>query len=251
MHTLLFILKISQMKSNNFFAIAIITASTLLTFSACNSGGNAEKGNAMDTTANKMEPVVTKPENTLIVIHKVANYAKWKPIFDSDDAAQKAHSLTKFTLGRGLEDSNMVLIAFKMPDTAQAKAFAASPELKAKMGKAGVVGAPSMTFYNVVMLDTTTNSVTTRVIMTHKVKDWDAWKKEFDSHKQTRIDAGMVDRAVGYSIDDNHIVTIVLAITDMAKAKAFFQSADLKEKMAKAGVEGKPTSFFYKVVETY
>ncbi|UEG50046.1 hypothetical protein LK994_00975 [Ferruginibacter lapsinanis] len=239
------------MKPNNFFAAAIIAACTLLAFSACNSGGNKEKENTMDTTANKMEPVATKPGNTLIVIHKVANYAKWKPIFDSDDSAQKAHSLTKFTLGRGMDDSNMVLIAFRMPDTAQAKAFAASPELKAKMGKAGVIGAPSMTFYNVVMLDTTTNSITSRVIMTHKVKDWDAWKKEFDSHKQARTDAGLVDRAVGYSIDDNHIVTVVCAITDMAKAKAFFKSADLKEKMAKAGVEGEPKAFFYNVVETY
>ncbi|MGG9972539.1 hypothetical protein ACQ33O_12165 [Ferruginibacter sp. SUN002] len=237
------------MKPNIFFTV--IAVSTLLFFSACNSGGNSGKENSEDTTAKKTETAPTKPENTLIVIHKVANYAKWKPFFDADDSAQKANSLTKFVIGRGLEDSNMVLIAFRMPDTAKAKVFAASPGLKAAMSKAGVIGAPTISYLNTVTLDTTTNSLATRVIVTHKVKDWDAWKKEFDSHKQARTDNGLVDRAVGYSMDDNHIVTVVCAIADMQKAKAFFQSADLKEKMAKSGVEGEPKIFFYTVVEKY
>jgi hypothetical protein len=37
----------------------------------------------------------------------------------------------------------------------------------------------------------------------------------------------------------------------MAKAKAFMQSKDLKDKMEKAGVEGKPASFFYNIVQMY
>lgn len=87
--------------------------------------------------------------------------------------------------------------------------------------------------------------------MTHKVKDWDSWKKEFDNHKQARIDAGLVDRGLSYNIGDNHTVSIVFAVSDMQKAKAFMQSKDLKDKMAKAGVEGQPTSFFYDIVHTY
>ena len=87
--------------------------------------------------------------------------------------------------------------------------------------------------------------------MTHKVKDFDAWKKEFDNHKQVRIDAGLIDRAIGYDVNDNHQVTIVFAVTDMAKAKAFLQSADLKDKMEKAGVEGKPVFFFYNIEKMY
>ena len=87
--------------------------------------------------------------------------------------------------------------------------------------------------------------------MTHKVKDWDAWKKEFDDHKQVRMDAGLIDRALGHDINDNHQVEIVFAVTDMAKAKAFLQSKDLKDKMEKAGVEGKPDAFFYNIVKMY
>jgi hypothetical protein len=87
--------------------------------------------------------------------------------------------------------------------------------------------------------------------MMHKVKDWDAWKKEFDDHKQVRADAGLIDRALGHAVDDPKHVGIVFAVTDMAKAKAFLQSADLKDKMEKAGVEGRPTSFFYNIEKMY
>ena len=87
--------------------------------------------------------------------------------------------------------------------------------------------------------------------MMQKVKDWDAWKKEFDENKQVRLDAGLIDRLIGHDINDNHQVLIIFAVTDMAKAKAFLQSADLKDKMEKAGVEGKPVSFFYNIEKMY
>jgi hypothetical protein len=126
-----------------------------------------------------------------------------------------------------------------------------SPGLKDKMKKGGVTGAPVIAFVKTVLFDTTSNSSINRVMITHKVKDWDAWKKEFDSHKQARMDAGLSDRAVGYSVDDNHLVTLVFAITDMEKAKAFMMSKDLKDKMTAAGVEGPPTVFYYTVVQKY
>ena len=47
------------------------------------------------------------------------------------------------------------------------------------------------------------------------------------------------------------MVTLVFAVSDMAKAKAFTTSKDLKDKMMAAGVEGPPTMFFYNVVKKY
>ena len=106
-------------------------------------------------------------------------------------------------------------------------------------------------FLDVVMNDSSAIEQNARVRVTHKVKDWDAWKKEFDDHKQARMDAGLIDRGVGYSDGDNHMVTLVFAITDMQKAKAFMKSKDLKDKMDKAGVVGAPTFFFYNIVQKY
>ena len=76
-------------------------------------------------------------------------------------------------------------------------------------------------------------------------------KRMFDSNKKARIDAGMMDRAVGYDVDNNHVVTMVFTITDMAKARAFMNSQDLKNKMEEAGVEGDPVAFMYNVVQKY
>ena len=143
------------------------------------------------------------------------------------------------------------MVALKMDDVTKARELTASKGMKDKMQKAGVIGAPTFAFLETVMLDKGTDASTTRVWMMHKVKDWDTWKKEFDSHKQVRIDAGLTDRAVGYAVGDNHMVTVVCAVTDMEKAKAFMASKDLKDKMAAAGVEGAPTIYFYDVVKSY
>jgi hypothetical protein len=184
-------------------------------------------------------------------MHKVANFAKWKLAYESHDSARLANGLHNYIVSRGVNDSNMVMVALKMDDANKAKEFTARPDLKTAMQKGGVTGMPSFNFVDVQTLDTTTNAQTTRVILTHKVKDWDAWKKEFDSHKQVRIDAGLTDRAVGYSVGDNHTVTVVCAVSDMKKAETFFKSPDLKEKMTKAGVVGPPTVFYYNVVQKY
>jgi hypothetical protein len=238
-------------------AIPIIMA---FIFMSCN---NADEKKA-DPTAAAPDTSAAKPKETVaptpaplfnvaVIIHKVANYAKWLPAYESDDSARMASGLSNYVLGRGLDkDSNTVLVALKMADATKAKAMSNSPTLKEKMKQGGVIGMPTMFFEENVMMDTSTMANTVaRVMVTHKVKDWDAWKKEFDSHKQTRIDAGLVDRVVGHSIDDNHLVRIVFAITDMAKAKAFMASKDLKDKMAAAGVEGPPTFFYYTIAKKY
>jgi hypothetical protein len=248
------------MKQIKFLATIAIAVTMLPLFYSCNNSEDAAKkidaatASVTDTTAAKlMEPAAaTKPANFETIIAKVANYAKWLPAFEADDSVKNANGLTNYVVGRGLgSDSNTLLVALKIADVAKAKAFSSSALLKEKMKKSGVIGAPvSINFVETVMQDSTANAAT-RVIMTHKVKDWDAWKKEFDSHKQTRMDAGLADRVVGHSIDDNHMVVLVFAINDMTKAKAFMASKDLKDKMAAAGVEGPPTAFYYTVAKKY
>jgi hypothetical protein len=201
------------------------------------------------TTAVKNEPPA-KPSDVMIVRHKVANYAKWQTAFDAHDSMRVASGLHAYVVGRGVDDSNTIMAVVKMDDTARAKEFGRSVGLKEAMKKSGVVGAPTVMMLDMEMLDTT-NTNPTRVIVTHKVKDRQQWRKTFDAHKQSRIDGGMTDRGIGYSIDDDHMVTVVFNINDMAKAKAFMNSKDLKDKMAEAGVEGKPDIFMYNVVKKY
>jgi hypothetical protein len=137
-----------------------------------------------------------------------------------------------------------------MDDTAKAKAMGANPRLKDVMKKAGVTSAPQLSYVHRVMSDTLAGGGSAdRVLIQHKVKDFDAWRKVFDEHKQARMDNGLADRMLGYSTDDKNQVTIVFAITDAAKAKAFMNSKDLADKMKAGGVEGPPSIFFYHVME--
>jgi hypothetical protein len=245
------------MKRFKFFTAITVVAGSFF-FLSCNSGGNKadeaagnKDSTATQSTAKETTPANTKPGNVLIIRHKVANFEKWKVAYEAHDSTRLVYGLHNFVIGRGLKDSNMVMVVMKMDDTAKAKEFAALPNLKAAMKKGGVVGAPSFLFVDNQMVDSSSVASTQRVIITHKVKDWDAWKKSFDSSKQDRLNAGLADRAVGYSVGDPHTVIVAFVITDLPKAEAFVSSKDLKDKMAKAGVAGPPDIFFYHVVQNY
>lgn len=243
------------MKQRNFLATVMVAAGMSFLLYSCNGSGEEDKTTEVKpdtTTAKAAEAPPAKPSNFAVIKHKVANYAKWFPAYESDDSARLANGLHSYIIGRGIDgDSNTVLVAMKMTDVEKAKAMAASPGLKAKMQQGGVVGMPAINFVETVWSDSSTNASTVRLIVTHRVKDWDAWKKEFDSHKQTRMDAGLTDRVIGHEFGDPHTVVVAFAVTDMAKAKAFTTSKDLKDKMAAAGVEGPPTMFFYNVAKRY
>jgi len=164
---------------------------------------------------------------------------------------QKAHGLTRTVLARGIDDPSMVLIGFRMADYNKAKEMTSSKTLEATMKSAGVISAPQFHFQNMQVMDTSTNSMTDRIIIFSKVKDYDAWKKSFDEHNDVRKNGGVTDRGVGYSYADKNDVTVVLAINDMKKARDFIKSPELKARMDSAGVISKPDIFFYHVVKQY
>jgi hypothetical protein len=249
------------MKQVRFLATSF-AASILVLLSSCNSGDDKKTEETTTTTATETStaaektPEATtpaKPSNVMVMQFKVADFAKWQAKYESKerDSIRRSYGLINYVIGRGLDDANKVIVIQKMDDANKAKELTASQAMKDRMKEAGVTGTPSFNYLEVVMDDNSTIDQTNRLMMTHKVKDWDAWKKEFDSHKQARIDAGLIDRALGYDVNDNHQVSIVFAVTDRTKAKAFLQSKDLKDKMEKAGVEGKPVSFFYNIVKMY
>ncbi len=236
------------------FLATTFAASMLIFLYSCGSGDNKKtEETTTDTTAEKVPETMTpaKPSNVMVMQFKVADFAKWKPMYESRDSIRRSYGLSNYVVGRGLDDPNMVVVILKMEDANKAKELTASQGMKDRMKEAGVTGKTSFEYLDVVMDDNSPIEQTNRLLVTNKVKDWDAWKKEFDDHKQARMDAGLIDRGLGHDIGDTHTVSIVFAVTDMAKAKAFIQSKDLKDKMEKGGVEGKPGFFFYNIVQMY
>jgi hypothetical protein len=242
------------MKQVRSLAISIAFPVVLLFLFSCNTG-NEKKTTGTTVKADtaltsKAEPT-NKPALLMIIRHRVADFNKWMPLYESHDSVRLSYGLHSYGVSRGVDDTNMVMVALKIDDIARAKEFAALPDLKTAMKKGGVLGTPDIRYYDRRELFMSTNDPSTRVMVSHKVKDWDAFKKVFDNDKQARTDAGLTDRSVGYESGNNKMVTIVAVVSDLKKARDFFASKQLKEKMEAAGVDGPPDIFFYNLIKKY
>jgi hypothetical protein len=76
---------------------------------------------------------------------KVADYARWKPIFDADGANRQAGGSKGGQLFRSADDPNEVVMLFEW-DLEKARQFSQSEELRAKMQEAVVLGPPDVYF---------------------------------------------------------------------------------------------------------
>jgi len=79
------------------------------------------------------------------------------------------------------------------------------------------------------------------ILVNHRVADFKTWLKVYEEHEPVRRAATATNSTVWQAQDDPNNVFIVIECTDLAKIKAFAESEDLKQTMAKAGVIGKPT----------
>ena len=84
----------------------------------------------------------------LLIRHKVANFAKWKPAYDAHGSARANAGLKEERLLRNIDDPNEVVLLFSAQDLDKAKQFAASDELRQRMQQAGVTDKPDLWFLN-------------------------------------------------------------------------------------------------------
>jgi hypothetical protein len=82
----------------------------------------------------------------LLVRHKVKDFAKWKPGYDTHLPARQAAGLTEKLLARSADNPNEVIVLFEAKDLGKARAFAASADLKQKMQEVGVIDKPDIYF---------------------------------------------------------------------------------------------------------
>jgi len=80
----------------------------------------------------------------LFARHEVADYSAWRKAFDDLAPTQKKLGVLTSIVYQSADDANDVTVIHDFKSVAKAKAFAASPELKAAMDKAGVKGAPQI-----------------------------------------------------------------------------------------------------------
>jgi antibiotic biosynthesis monooxygenase (ABM) superfamily enzyme len=85
---------------------------------------------------------------TMLVQHKVRNFEDWKKVYDSVAGLRTTSGELSNQIYRDASDANKLTLMFTWDSMPNAQRWAQSPELKAAMEKAGVDGAPSISFLN-------------------------------------------------------------------------------------------------------
>ncbi len=79
----------------------------------------------------------------------------------------------------------------------------------------------------------------------HKVANFEAWKKEFDSFYKDRKLAGERSYSIGHLKGDPSTAYVINEWDDLASYEAFLNSPELSEKMKNAGVMEAPHSIIF------
>ena len=78
-----------------------------------------------------------------------------------------------------------------------------------------------------------------------KVKDFNAWRTSYNANaSKNRASAGITNSRVFRSADDPNDVVILQDVADVAKARTWLGSDDMKAAMQKSGVIGSPNIRF-------
>jgi quinol monooxygenase YgiN len=85
---------------------------------------------------------------SMMVQHSVKDFSAWKKVFDSFAPTRKSFGELSAQLYHDAQNPNKLTLLFGWNSIANAQKFAQSPELRAAMEKAGVDGAPTVSFLN-------------------------------------------------------------------------------------------------------
>lgn len=84
----------------------------------------------------------------MLVHHKVEDFTAWKSVYDSVADLRAANGELSDKIYKDASDPNSLTLVFEWDSLDNARKYAQSPELKAAMEKAGVVGPPEIFFLN-------------------------------------------------------------------------------------------------------
>jgi quinol monooxygenase YgiN len=79
------------------------------------------------------------------VQHTVADYGKWRPVFDADEPRRRAAGATGVNqVYRDKDNPNTITLVLEWDNAANAHKFLNDPALGEVMQKAGVIGMPAV-----------------------------------------------------------------------------------------------------------
>jgi quinol monooxygenase YgiN len=193
------------------------------------------------------ETVISEPQEgglemvTLVVFHNVADYDRWKPVFDEHEAVRRSHGQLEHRVYRSVDDPNRVVVHNDYPSEEAARAFMDDPSLPAAMERAGVTGEPWLGLIErVERRRYADGDVGVTMAVHHRVRDYDAWKQVFDEHEEARRRHGQLEHRIYHAFGDPLQLVVHNDFPTFEAAEAFGADPSLREAMARAGVEGEP-----------
>ena len=82
-----------------------------------------------------------------------------------------------------------------------------------------------------------------------RAADFAAWKPVFDELEPRRRQAGFTAHSLHRDAEDPNVIIIAYRVSDIAHAREYASSQDLRQAMQRAGVQGPPEFWFAEDVE--
>ena len=80
----------------------------------------------------------------MFVRHQVADYAKWRQVYDNFGPTQQSRGVKAEAVYRAADNPNDVTVTHDFATLEAAQQFAASDDLRNAMSNAGIVGEPTI-----------------------------------------------------------------------------------------------------------
>lgn len=81
----------------------------------------------------------------LVTRHTVADYEKWRQVFDQGETRRRASGATGVNqVYRDLDDPNIVTVVVEWDNAENARKFTDDPAVREMLQKAGVIGMPAV-----------------------------------------------------------------------------------------------------------
>jgi hypothetical protein len=195
------------------------------------------------TTTDRV-PSTELPAIAAVISHEVNNYDAWKRVYDAHADARRGAGIFTTHVNCAVDDPNLVSLYIGARNAKDLKRFISSVDLKETMQRGGVAAPPQIILVTPVEDYTVKDRRLPAAIVRHAVADFGAWKKAFDEHARVRTAAGIVGHAVNRGIDNPNLVVVYLQAESLEELRQFTASADLKDALKRAGVEGSPAITF-------
>jgi quinol monooxygenase YgiN len=82
----------------------------------------------------------------VLVSHKIADYQRWRATFDDAFTFRQQEGEESCKVFQNAEDPHKITLLFEWQSAEKARQFMSSPDLQARMQKAGVVSPPDIVF---------------------------------------------------------------------------------------------------------